>query len=190
MLPHISAKYMEYGRFYHNLEHINYMKLNNWNNDVAINHAIDYHDAVYDASGNNEERSADLFLKDFRTYDHFAAISDKEEWVYEAILATKDHKMGSDDNINHMILLDLKGLQDVFATVKNWYLIREEAKVIMNVPHKVFYLKNIQFMSGLMETMEDNKRYIRREYASVDRIIEGIKTTINMSLKAYDEGDF
>ncbi|MFH1383524.1 MAG: pantetheine-phosphate adenylyltransferase [Candidatus Omnitrophota bacterium] len=106
----IIEKYSEKGRYYHNLDHIEYMlkELENVkdraNDRAALTFAIWFHDIIYDSTRNdNEEKSADCAVdvcNKLKLSDTFA------ERVKELILITKHHEVSPDDT-DAKILIDL-----------------------------------------------------------------------------------
>lgn len=185
MLYTCLIKYQEYGRFYHNLEHIESMK--GPDDSTLLTHAIDFHDVIYDKKGDNEERSADYFLDRGQYIKPYLDIYDREK-IHGAILMTKDHLVGENEIGNELIKRDLMGLTNYHKLVKNWYLIREEARVLMGMEYAQFYRANIAFMEGMVERMGQN--FEKTGDSFWNDVKTGCMKTIKLSKEALDVKDF
>lgn len=107
----LSAAYTQTGRYYHTLQHLEFMlqQLEQVKNDIsqwnAVIAALFYHDIVYDVmKQNNEETSAILAAK------RLAKIEVPQEMIdqcTEHILATKLHTIGSSTDTNLFTDADL-----------------------------------------------------------------------------------
>lgn len=186
----LAKKYRERHRFYHNLDHINYM------HDVRKNtiemfseedrerliDAIDYHDVIYDSLGNNEKRSAEFYKEDLG--------QDFDPVVYDAILATECHILKNDKPItNALIFLDLYALTDPVLTERNWFLISQESMSMFRCIEKEFAARSIEFMGGLKERMKTNEVFIQNLHGTErskmtqwhNDVVRGINSTIELS---------
>jgi pantetheine-phosphate adenylyltransferase len=94
--PAVLQNYEEPHRYYHNTDHLlevlNILKENRSLDDELFLTAV-YHDSIYDPRANdNEERSAELFLKDARKS---TLKKEQKKNIRTNILDTKDHKASS-----------------------------------------------------------------------------------------------
>ena len=101
-LSHIFQLYNEEHRYYHTLEHINYM-LNKAEENYELSDdlliAIIFHDVIYDPqSTNNELESAKLFKKYSRNKIK------NQDLIYQAILDTKNHIPTEGNNISRLLI--------------------------------------------------------------------------------------
>ncbi len=106
----IEKAYQDAGRFYHNLQHLNFLLVQlaplrssilDWN---AVVFAIAYHDIVYSVTkGDNEEKSAARAVQDLSPF----AGSEMLKHCEALILATKNHNQTGDSDLNYFTDADL-----------------------------------------------------------------------------------
>lgn len=130
-------RYRDSNRFYHNLEHLEYMvdKAREWgiiSDELLL--AIIFHDIVYDPkSNNNEERSA--YVAYSLTFN---------ETIRDAILDTKTHEHFSSQLSSDLCKLDIHNLYADFQTFyDNSYKIFKEYQF---VDYKEFASKRIEVL--------------------------------------------
>lgn len=105
----INTAYNKIGRYYHNLTHLEKMFhefseiASNIEQTDAFQFAIFYHDIIYNIlKSDNEFKSAEIMEQELKN-THFKQI----ELCKELILATKNHKKNSREDINYLIDIDL-----------------------------------------------------------------------------------
>lgn len=116
-------------KYYHDYEHIVdlYGKLKEWKDSEHSNLSkIDYekllcliifHDIIYFPWKNdNELQSAEYFKNEFG--DLFKPEITK--WVYDAILATKEHKKSKDDLLNLFLVWDMSVIEGDYKELLGW----------------------------------------------------------------------
>jgi len=117
-------------RHYHNIDHIAHM-VNLWElfydkltypDEIFM--AIIYHDIVYSSRGkDNEEKSADLFMAIWHSFDWEKFDNSKFNFVAEAIKATthRDLKMSMHEDVKFLLDFDLHILSTPHQDEYEWY---------------------------------------------------------------------
>lgn len=140
LVKHYNSK----GRFYHNLNHIEaLLKLSDeykylLSSKKTIDFTIWYHDAIYDASkNNNEEKSAELARKDLTDLGLDATLIEN---CFNLIVATKTHQLSEETNtFDAQFLLDID--LSILAVDRDEYMeytrhIRKEYQMYPNFLYK------------------------------------------------------
>ncbi len=152
VLDELKQIYEHPSRIYHNIHHINTMleKLKECQHltkhPFRIEWAIWFHDSVYDATAhNNEIKSSELWIRKTALY----LDEDTLEWGRRAILATIDHVLNSDIDIQILIDLDLAGLGADYKTFcDNTEKIRQE---YCHVPIDQFTKGRAEFLKKILK---------------------------------------
>lgn len=183
------------GLAYHNISHIKRMYdarrspkfAGPANIPLEVDLAILFHDVVYDAKGNNEERSAQTLvgLSEFLNAEEEMLqrnlVSSSEEWfevVEEACRLIRTTKLHDEDNL--LVRLDLYDLKFPHRTVENYVALMEEYRQIHGVPEGSpinFARANKKFMLGLRDRiaiLEETDPYYQG-------VLEGIVQTLDIS---------
>jgi len=175
----IIARYNESHRFYHNIEHlstvlkqIDFAKGNIGISAYCINVielALWYHDAIYDPKANdNEEKSADLFIKDARQMriNENVIIN-----VSRLILVTKNHFLAK--SLDEQIIADC----DLSPLGHNKEYFENSNKNLLKEYPDVPEIERIKFLQSLIEHESIFHTFLfRREFE--DRAISNIKDKI------------
>ncbi|MFY8128938.1 MAG: hypothetical protein ACOVMM_11210 [Chitinophagaceae bacterium] len=130
----IEKKYSTKNRYYHTLQHLENLllelnlvkdKIEHWN---VVLFSLFYHDIVYNCfKTNNEEKSASLVVKRLQQLE----VSAQDiGWCVQHILATKNHQISSNNDVNFFTDADLSVLgkswniyEDYFICVRKEYII-------------------------------------------------------------------
>ncbi len=179
---------------YHNMDHVDamyaYLAETNEDYDEALDWAILFHDAVYDAQPEKERRSAELFTNLVKTFDGCVLGDAGKERVVELIMSTVDHVV-TKPSMSPIIRADLAGLANPLNTFWNYSKIMLESKNLYGVTEYDFAIANVKYMQKLRNSVNLNwskDGQHARFYSAVKR---GINQTINISkmLQGYDCGE-
>lgn len=116
--------YTQGGRHYHNLSHLEYMMglIQHYQHDIedldTMRFTVFYHDVIYNTSrDDNELRSAELAVERLGSL----AFPDAQiARCKEQILATKDHSLSNDNDVQYLVDIDLAILGDTRAAYENY----------------------------------------------------------------------
>jgi predicted metal-dependent HD superfamily phosphohydrolase len=149
--------YQESHRAYHNLSHIfNLLQLSEQLDILTKNAfelAIWYHDMIYQPQfKDNEEQSADLFLKHYNAYFSTSPLitTNEKEWIYSTILSTAGHQPRIEHPDTKLFLdADLSILASETDTYETYVkAIREEYNIY---PDELYYQGRKQAISRFLE---------------------------------------
>lgn len=148
----LRSVYEHPSRAYHNLEHINNMK--RWlteseqfaKNPHRIILAIWFHDVIYDPKrSDNELKSAEFWIRKMTPF----LPEEPLRWVKLAILATINHYVNPDPDIQLLLDLDLASLGALWETFcENTHQIRQE---YIHVPDKDFREGRKLFLQKMLD---------------------------------------
>jgi predicted metal-dependent HD superfamily phosphohydrolase len=179
---------------YHNMDHVDamyaYLEETNEDYDEALDWAILFHDAVYDAQPQKERRSAELFTYLVKTFDGCVLGDAGKERVVELIMSTVEHVV-TKPSTSPIIRADLAGLANPVSTYHNYSKIMEESKNLYNVTETTFAEANILYMRKLRDTINSNWYKDAQHAKFYTYVKRGINQTINISkmLQGYDCGE-
>ena len=174
------------GLAYHNFDHVNamynYLESINEPYDEALDWAILFHDFIYDAEPNKEQRSAEAW-KEFAIMKDLSNV----DLTYDLIMATKDHVLLEDNSLKSAIIkADLCGLSNPVTTINNYMAIMTESKNLYGINEREFARNNLHYMKNLLKTVclnscnpKDNDFY--------QLVKTGIQTTMFISLKILNK---
>jgi pantetheine-phosphate adenylyltransferase len=167
-LSYIFQLYNEEHRYYHTLEHINYM-LNKAEENYELSDdlliAIIFHDVIYDPkSTNNELESAKLFKKYSRNKIK------NEDLIYQAILDTKNHIPTEGNNISKLLIkYDLEILfcdfdeliefeRKIFKEYQfvDYSIYKEKRIEVLTKLAKQYYIDNLCHLINYVKTYKPN----------------------------------
>ncbi len=153
LFSEISLNYNSKSRFYHNFTHIQQMidfsitikEKTEDNNSFII--AAFYHDVIYNTfKNNNEEKSAEFFLKHFRKLEIENTIKEK---ITEMILRTKNHSESKpEDSLDLKLFLDTDIL--IFAEEEETYF-----KYVENIKNEYSHVPKIIFNKKRKEILKN-----------------------------------
>ena len=102
--------YNQEHRYYHNINHIEYM-LNYYTNFTHITERCNYyltcimHDAIYYPNMNDNEEQSVLLFRNFCNDGYFTKfVKSQYDSISDAIMATKEHKMTSGPRLSNMLI--------------------------------------------------------------------------------------
>jgi len=178
---------------YHNNDHIDemyqYLEDTGEPYDEALDWAVLFHDAVYDAEPEKESRSARLFVEMCDKFRGFNLRPSEQAKVHGLIMRTRTHEVhpGASEAAKAIIRADLHALTDKTKTIRNFVKIMNESINLYDCSVEEFAENNIKFMEGLKERMMFNISVvdIDEEYF-YDKVINGINLTMNLA-KAIKE---
>lgn len=184
--------YKDSERRYHTWKHVQSM-LQFLDGNTEFNKnlfwAVLAHDAVYDSKTNKELRSyeclADIVKRSsFRFY-----FSDKDlEEIHNLIALTVHHKLPRypSESEFYMVAADLHELSKADATIRNWYLLNEEAQALYKISSSEAASTSAVFLKALYRRMLDNEKQFRLfdETELFNDIMKGIELSVEISEKA------
>jgi predicted metal-dependent HD superfamily phosphohydrolase len=174
----ILDKYNGKKRHYHNLTHIYNMCLSfekhkdNIDRKDDILYAIFFHDIIYRAISKNNELNSAIFMKKYLS-DH---LSDNSiNFIYDAILSTKEHLLNENSDINYLLDLDVEILGQEWDTYNNYRKnIRKEFSIY---PNFMYNKGRLDALSGFIDyNIFKNDEFIELyEYSSLENIKKEIE---------------
>jgi predicted metal-dependent HD superfamily phosphohydrolase len=179
---------------YHNMDHVDamydYLAETNEDYDEALDWAILFHDAVYDAQSEKERRSAELFTHLVKMFDGCVLGDAGKQRVVELIMSTVDHVV-TKPCMSPIIRADLAGLASPISTYYNYSKIMEESKNLYNITETDFAEANILYMRKLRDTLNTNWQQDPQHAKFYVAVKRGINQTINTSkmLQGYSCGE-
>lgn len=168
---------------YHNNSHIEamyqYLEDTNVPYDEALDWAVMFHDAVYDAEPEKESRSARLFVVMCDRYSGFNLRPSEQARVHGLIMRTRTHELSHNakEDEKAIIRADLHALTDKVQTANNFVKIMNESMNLYGCNVEEFARNNISFMQKLKETMMLNILVDNENESFYNSAIEGIDTT-------------
>lgn len=177
------------GCFYHNNNHIQamyqYLEDTGVPYDEALDWAVMFHDVVYDALPDKEQRSAQMFFDEvYKSRGCKLDVCDIDR-VQFLIMATKDHLVESDVYLKGsaaIIRADLHALTDKKTAASNFIDIMNESLVLYGCTVEEFAHNTESFMYDLKERMLLNILSVDKDdELFYNEVIKGIDTTINLA---------
>ncbi len=155
----IVSAYSQKKRYYHNLNHLDYMlrlaeenrdELEDWD---VVSFSIFYHDIVYNVKRQkNEERSAEIAAEKLS----LLGLEPKRiERCKEQILATKHHKFSDDSDTSYLIDFDLAILGDTF---EKYSIYAQNVRKEYSIYPDIFYIKG---RKKVVRSFLDSERIFR-----------------------------
>ncbi|PKF74918.1 hypothetical protein [Chryseobacterium sp. PMSZPI] len=163
----IETKYTEKGRYYHNLFHLENMfqelefVKNDISNFTALSFSVFYHDIIYSAtSKSNEENSA---ITAASRLQELGISQDETQVISAQILATKQHLLSEDHDINYLLDADLSILGKDWKTYLDYtQKIRKEYSIypdLLYKPGRKKVLKHFLELENLFKTDYFKEKY-------------------------------
>lgn len=195
MIDVLTRAYLEPHRFYHSLEHINFMfaKAKEWKWELTeeLIYAIWFHDAIYQPGAkDNEEKSAELFWAWKYT------ITKKENWgenkpqyeiIRQMILDTKTH-IPTIEESKRLIDLDLAILAEEFNIKITKYFTSYKKIYSLQKGDENYlysrYLENIR--KEYSQAFEEKMEKLVRAYHSSEPVNRQIYLYLDMSIENYN----
>ncbi len=178
---------------YHNNTHINqmyqYLEDTNEPYDEALDWAVLFHDAVYDAEPDKELRSAKLFFEMSQKYPGCNLDVNGIDRVQFLIIETIAHEVTDEAYLkgsSAIIRADLHALADKVETIKNFLKIMIESMNLYKCSIEEFATNNITFMSRLRERVASNILVDKEHEIFYNEIINGIDLTIRLAKSIKD----
>lgn len=173
---------------YHNNDHIDdmyqYLEDAAEPYDEALDWAVMFHDAVYDAEPEKEARSARLFAEICNNFRGFNLPPREQARVHSLIMRTRTHEVhpGASEAEKAIIRADLHALADKTKTIVNFVKIMNESINLYDCSIEEFAENNIKFMESLKERMMLNMLIVETEEVDFyNEIINGINLTIRLA---------
>jgi predicted metal-dependent HD superfamily phosphohydrolase len=175
---------------YHNLIHVDemyqYLEDTNEPYDEALDWAVLFHDIVYDAHPEKEERSGKLFLEMVENYRGCNLYAGERSRVYSLIMRTIDHEVLFSKGSSAIIRADLHTLANKVRTTQNFVKIMNESMELYGCTVEEFADNNIKFMAGLHQRVAVNSTVdIEHKQFYID-VMKGINLTIRLAQAIKD----
>jgi predicted metal-dependent HD superfamily phosphohydrolase len=173
---------------YHNVFHIEamyeYLEQTNEPYDEALDWAVLFHDIVYDALPNKEQRSAEKFVELVKQHNEETKVELLDfitmTSVTAMIFATEDH-ICSHPAYSAIIRADLHALTNSVQTFYNYDAILQESLTLYRIDEKTFADNNIKFMGELYDRIVKNMDLDSTHREFYKDVKRGIVSTINLS---------
>ena len=176
----IELNYSEEKRFYHNLNHLNYMltllfnlkrKILDWD---TIFFSIIYHDIIYNVSSKiNEELSAEFAVERLKMIRYPL---EKIEKCKSQILATRGHSDFLDSDSNYLMDADLGILGESWELYNDYKKkIRKEYYIYSDSEFRSGRKKFIKYFSNLKRIYKSNIFYEKFEYIAKENLKKEIE---------------
>lgn len=179
---------MKNGLPYHNTNHVEmmweFLDVEQVPYDINLDYAVLYHDAVYDAAGDKEERSAQLFVQ--ACENHGIPEGVDVDTVVRLIRATIYH-IPADPLESAIIRADLWGLTVPHNTYHNFNALVDEGKRLYHTWELPVMRGMITFLLDLYNRIEHNRTVADPEHAAYwFDVNQGISQSITMA-RAFTE---
>jgi predicted metal-dependent HD superfamily phosphohydrolase len=173
---------------YHNWDHVSamYKHLQDTNvpYDEALDWAVLFHDMVYDAEPNKEQRSAELFIDMAAKYAGCNLSQFDQFSVTNLILRTADHRIELNMSAVEIAIIraDLHALTDKTKTIQNFVKIMNESINLYSCTVEEFAYNTSMFMEELRERVILNVLLSEgSDISFFNKVLAGIDTTINLA---------
>lgn len=178
------------GCTYHNLLHVDqmyeYLEAADEPYDEALDWAVLFHDAVYDAFPDKELRSARRFFEMRQLYRGCNLDINGIDRVQLLILETKKHLVTKESYLKGssvIIRADLHALTSKTETIHNFVRIMDESLNLYDCSVEQFAQANADFMQGLKLRIQQNiETCSRKEDAEFFKeVVQGIDLTLKLA---------
>lgn len=173
---------------YHNNTHVwqmyQYLEDTDEPYDEALDWAIMFHDAVYDAEPKKEWRSALAFSEMKDKYRGCNLSLWDVSKVSGLIMATENHLIETRNlskNYSAIVRADLHALTSEVDTVNNFVKIMNESMNLYGCTVEEFADNNIKFMTGLKDRVYTNSTIDNQHEMFYKSVMKGIDLTIRLA---------